>query len=760
MEEYLNEYCMYCMNELDENGVCKVCGETNADCEIEPHILPTGTVLKGRYLLGAAIGEGGFGVTYIGRDLVLNMRVAVKEYFPFGAANRSCKDSYDIYPPIGGYMSYETGKKRFISEAKILAKFSEEPGIVSIRSFFEENQTAYIVMEYLDGKTLKEHLEEVGRIDYVETVKLLTPVMESLEKLHKNNLLHRDISPDNIMFSGNKVKLIDFGAVKDLNEDEKTRSVVLKHGYAPLEQYRKQDEGPWTDIYALCAVMYRCITGEVPVEALARIDDEWLKPPSMAGVSVDPFFELILMFGLEVRPNERFRSIGEMLVELSKVPEFEINYVRASDVEASPYSVEELNASSEFRTFVKTNFTMTSQNTEFTDFRTYVEEHTRIDDRGITITRFQTQSPTMAVTQNPGNTQFNLPRVKVAPKKSLKGVIGVCALLLVVSLGVLTAAVVKQGGNDEVKADEKVKTAAFDDTGSVTEVFVKEKSYEIDKEIFKEQTADGTYAGDITEQYFIEKDGFVPYKGTNIANINACLDEFKSVELMNNDLEVKASDEPLEENDWVDIYVSNSADGSEEYRKLNDILTNSGALMIAYEESEEPATINYQYYNDLSGSHADRSSLIEYYDYPDEGYKVGYVTDCIDNSMEGLDQHYFVDDISGRDKEEFREIDSSEEYANYPGKVYERLEHYIYTAESGREYLTVFHYMRFEPNDGAAMECEIPSGAEAATFEHGACLAMRYLCTYNSNTVTVPEYKMIDSSELANKIESFDKAIA
>ena len=295
-----------------ENGVCPVCGFNEYTHKHLPHHLRCGTILGGNYILGKKIGEGGFGITYMGLDLNLNMRVAIKEYFPAGCVNRNTEVSNTITVFDGEALrAFEHGRDKFIEEARTIAQFQESDGIVSVKDFFLENGTAYIVMEYLDGENLKDFLSKRGgRVSVEDALKMLRPILSSLFQLHKNGLIHRDISPDNIMITKKgKVKLIDFGAARDVNVN-KSLSIQLKPGYAPEEQYRTHgNQGTWTDVYALCATIYRMITGAVPEESNERLIEDHLKAPSSLGVNIHPETERILMQGLAVRHTERIQNI-------------------------------------------------------------------------------------------------------------------------------------------------------------------------------------------------------------------------------------------------------------------------------------------------------------------------------------------------------------------------------------------------------------------------------------------------------------------
>ena len=317
--------CINCMREMkSQTGVCEHCGFDEGKYDLPQHHMKPFTILAGKYLIGKAIGEGGFGITYIGMDLELEVRVAIKEYYPQGVAARisginnctvcSCTDSTRPF--------FEEGREKFINEARTIAKFRGLPEIVGIIEFFRENQTAYIVMEYLDGQTLKQYLRaNGGKIPTDEILRMMRPLVLSLGKIHSEGLIHRDISPDNIMLMKDKsVKILDFGGARDFaSRNGKSMSVLVKHGYAPEEQYRSQgDQGPWTDVYALCATMYRCITGEIPPNALDRLYQDELKPISSFDVTCPKYIEKAITKGLNVRKDGRYQSMEELYEALYK----------------------------------------------------------------------------------------------------------------------------------------------------------------------------------------------------------------------------------------------------------------------------------------------------------------------------------------------------------------------------------------------------------------------------------------------------------
>lgn len=311
-------YCQYCMEPISPGEqVCGVCRHPASVNALQHHLKP-GTVLRqGKYLVGRALGEGGFGITYIGRDLVLNMRIAIKEYYPRVFVCRDPEGEVRTVTDEQEAFDFPKGVTSFLEEAQKMAMFAGKQEIVNVRDFFEENGTAYIVMEYLDGMTLKDYLTSFGRIPVNTFLLLIDPILLALDVMHQKYVIHRDISPDNIMFLKNgSLKLLDFGAAKELL-DTKSLSVTLKHGYAPMEQYGSKNlQGAWTDVYAVCATIYACITGVRPDSAVNRVFDDGLVSPSALGIGITTRQEKALLHGLSILPENRTRSIRDLRREL------------------------------------------------------------------------------------------------------------------------------------------------------------------------------------------------------------------------------------------------------------------------------------------------------------------------------------------------------------------------------------------------------------------------------------------------------------
>ena len=300
---------------------CPGCGFSASASPNPANALPLATRLNNQFIIGRELGTGGFGITYLAYDIKLRRAVAIKEYFPREQCGREENRVSIAVLRSTSPESYQYGLNKFLEEAQTLARFQDVPGIVNVGSFFEANKTGYIVMDYLQGITLEEYLKRRGdKIPFDEALKILMPILDALKEVHAANLLHRDISPDNIFITKQKqVKLIDFGAARMAARDHSQNfSIILKEGYAPEEQYRsKGKQGPWTDLYAIGAMFYRCITGQLPPQALDRaLDDAPLIPPSKMGVAIRPEHEAALLKALEVKASNRYPNVREFQDEL------------------------------------------------------------------------------------------------------------------------------------------------------------------------------------------------------------------------------------------------------------------------------------------------------------------------------------------------------------------------------------------------------------------------------------------------------------
>jgi len=288
--------------------------------DTEIRCLVNGTqICNGRYIIEGVIGAGGFGVTYSAWDTTLQTRVAIKEYLPGEFSTRAPGNiTVSIY---GGEKEeqYKDGLTKFYDESRHLAKFQGVPGIVQVFDVFMENETAYIVMEYLEGETLGERLKRDGKIPYQEAVKIMLPILQALEAVHKEGILHRDIAPNNIFLCSNgEVKLLDFGAARSATgTHSKSLTVLYKEGYTAEEQYRSRgDQGSWTDVYACAATLYKMLTGNIPQGAMERRRKDMLKAPSKCGAKIPVNVERAIMNALNLEIKDRTQTAGQFMDEL------------------------------------------------------------------------------------------------------------------------------------------------------------------------------------------------------------------------------------------------------------------------------------------------------------------------------------------------------------------------------------------------------------------------------------------------------------
>lgn len=270
-------------------------------------------ILKDRYLVGEILGRGAFGITYSGFDNNLRIKVAIKEYFPEGYAEKTADGKVRIYDE-GAEEIFDLEKKSFLEEARILAKLGDLPGVVRVFDYFEDNNTCYEIMEYLEGRTLSEYLcTEGGKLPADRALRMMEPVLRSLVRIHKEGVIHKDISPDNIMITNNgRVKLIDFGAADRKGDKGLNDLKVYKESYSPIEQIEGRGVSESADVYAFCATMYAALTGRKPTSAAKRAKGDGLKSLTECGVTIDPLREHALMQGMAVDPDMRTQNAEEL----------------------------------------------------------------------------------------------------------------------------------------------------------------------------------------------------------------------------------------------------------------------------------------------------------------------------------------------------------------------------------------------------------------------------------------------------------------
>ena len=311
--------CMKCMHALAAGETfCLECGRPYGRVETEPFALKPGTILDGKYLVGEMLGQGGFGITYIGFDLLLEQKVAIKEYYPMSTGMVSRENSTTVVwsSAVMQKSGMEKGFDSFLKEARKMAKLGGIPGVVGVKSVFIQNETAYIVMDFIEGETLLKKLQREGPMDYGTCVSLMTPIMQALSEVHKHGIIHRDISPDNIMVQNDgRLILLDLGAAKDLDIQGKdgnmqSSQMVAKQGFSPVEQYGRDGKiGSWTDVYAMAATIYYCCTGVLPPSATDRmIEDTLTCRPRLTKEEFD-----VLAFCMNVLPQNRPQNMDALL---------------------------------------------------------------------------------------------------------------------------------------------------------------------------------------------------------------------------------------------------------------------------------------------------------------------------------------------------------------------------------------------------------------------------------------------------------------
>ena len=325
--------CMGCMEIYQDNAnVCPCCGYVEGtQPENTLHIQP-GSILNNRYIIGKVLGYGGFGVTYIAWDSLLEQKVAIKEFLPSEFATRMLGRMEITIFSGDKEKQFMEGLIKFVEEAKKLAKFNNVPGIIKIFDCIEENNTAYIIMELLEGETLAERLEHEKKMSADKAISMLLPVMESLRIVNAAGIIHRDIAPDNIFITKqNDIKLIDFGAARYATTSlSRSLTIIIKPGYSPEEQYRSMgDQGSWTDVYSIGATLYRMITGETPCDSMERRaymeqnGTDMLKPISKFSNRISKNQEVAILNAMNIKVEERTKDMTRLMEELTAVTDIQ-----------------------------------------------------------------------------------------------------------------------------------------------------------------------------------------------------------------------------------------------------------------------------------------------------------------------------------------------------------------------------------------------------------------------------------------------------
>ena len=312
--------CLSCFNEYEDSNICPFCGKEPLK-QKEPIDLMPGTILAGRYLIGENVGTGGFGIIYRSFDLKFETVIAVKEYYPRRIVTRAA-GTKDIIVNTKGREEYEYRKKRFLAEARNMAKLGDNKNIPNVFEYFEENNTAYIVMEFLEGMSLGEMLNSP---DYTPdpdfAIYAANEVGNALIALHHFGILHRDVAPDNIFICSDrelKIKLLDLGAARLADEDDDVVDIVLKPGYSPIEQYiddKKSRKGidERADIYALGATLYHLLTGVKPDESSNRKILDTVQSPKEINPAIDENLNNAIMKAMALEKHLRFNNVKEFL---------------------------------------------------------------------------------------------------------------------------------------------------------------------------------------------------------------------------------------------------------------------------------------------------------------------------------------------------------------------------------------------------------------------------------------------------------------
>ena len=485
------QICLNCLNTYEEGvKVCPHCGLGNWKYQAAEKTLELGTMLKSRYKIGTVIGDGGFGITYRAVDMNTGKGVAVKEFYPREVVARSSMDHTTVkLVNRDNTAQFQKGLNSFLEEANGLARFNNTDKIVNVYDFFEQNGTAYIVMEYLRGKPLSRYAKDHGgKISVSAAINVIMKMCEALSYVHGAGMVHRDISPDNIFVEKTgKIKLIDFGAAREsYGNEEKTLSIVLKPNYAPPEQFRKKSrQGPWTDVYALGATVYKLLTGRTPDQAIDRIMEDEMQVPSRYNPEVPLFLDRIVMKMMAPKIEDRFQNCDEvrreMLKHVTYNPNAALDYGRsrgggASDttsVTGNSYSTGQVSMNRSYQANSTGSRNYTGQNS-MNGSRAYTGQNGMNGSRAYIGQNGMNGSRNYAVSNNAnGNRNYVGGNVRSRKKsKSRNIILGIVSFVVTAVLVFVIVTVIRNGGNNSGSSGSKKGTAGntTSTTGADTEM--------------------------------------------------------------------------------------------------------------------------------------------------------------------------------------------------------------------------------------------------------------------------------------------------
>ncbi len=348
-------FCPACLQSHSGFASCPHCGWSSYSAHNPAYLYP-GTVIYPPYQIARVLGHGGFGITYLGWDTNLQTKVAIKEYLPRDFAKRDSQGQVIAHSQddLPGYLS---GLSCFLAEARLLAKFQQHPGIVSVLTFFRALGTGYMVMEYVEGRTLSHYLQQQGRLNWKQTLDIFMHVMDALRAVHAAGLLHRDVAPDNIyLCDDGRIKLLDFGAAENhlgqITQTLRSNTLIAKQGFTPPEQYQDSEpQGPWSDVYGVAASLYYCLTGLSPPNALDRLINDTLKPPSALGVIMPFDAERTLMSALATNPLQRPQSVESLQAQLSAASPIQLPPQLTKTVRIQPSGLSSIGSDKQNRIF-------------------------------------------------------------------------------------------------------------------------------------------------------------------------------------------------------------------------------------------------------------------------------------------------------------------------------------------------------------------------------------------------------------------------